>query len=608
MIKYLSLCLFFLAFIHGTVASDDESQRILRRGGKRRSSGQSIAAIAASESTFSTLVSLLGATGLDRALDCRWSYWCTAYTVFAPTDDAFEALAEADETIFNALQEPEYALHLKEVLLYHVVKGSIKSTDIRAGPVKSQAGEELELSTEGGIKVNEANVIDPFDVKANNGRIHTIDSVLVPSIVKDDIPTTALNNPDFSILVDALVKANLVDALADGAGRFTVLAPTNDAFAKLERDTGITVESLDVDTLTNVLLYHVIGGIVTKDKLTDSRVETLSGEEIRVNIENSRKSCDITLNGSAGVIAADVLARNGVIHVIDEVLIPPPIAARANPLKSIVEVVQENPDFSILLSAVTQFADIVDALSSGGPFTVFAPTNRAFEELGLETVEKLSSEDPDALADILKYHVLTSAVFSTDLPESAFVNALNNKGIAIDARHGVRLNGNTRVIDADIETSDGVIHVIDKVLLPPENLVEVLKADGRFGTLLTAVGLVPGLAETLATTSPLTIFAPTDEAFAKIPENDLNDLLGNEPALARVLEYHVSPDFVPAQALPKSIPTLVEGESITVRVRRFWYWWRSYVRVTLNENVHVVDVDDLASNGVIHTINGVLLP
>lgn len=173
------------------------------------------------------------------------------------------------------------------------------------------------------------------------------------------------------------------------------------------------------------------------------------------------------------------------------------------------------------------------------------------------------------------------------------------------------LNGNTHVTTANVETTNRVIHIIDKVLIPPKNLVEVLTDKGRFGTLLTAVTRYPGLAEILGTDGPFTIFAPTDDAFAKVPEDDLNALLNDEPALTKVLSYHVSNSFIPAQALESSVPTLVEGKNISVKARQGWYWWgrwRSYLTVTLDRKVHVTDVNQLASNGVVHAIDGVLFP
>lgn len=613
MIKLLPLCLFFLAFTHKSLA-DEEGQRHLRG---RRSSRPSITDIAADTPLFSTLVSVLQATGVDKALDCdRW--WCTRYTVFAPTNKAFLDLAELEPDLYTALTTPDtgYGEHLKQLLLYHVVKGRVRSRDIKTGSssVESQQGEPLEVTKGQGIQVQKANVITPFDVKANNGIIHSIDGVLIPSFLTHDIPAVASKNLDlFSTLVDLLEQEGLKGAL-EADGPFTVLAPTNEAFEKLFTD--LEAQGIDLKTVNvaDILKYHVIQGIVPKSEVVDGNAPTLLGEDISVSVEKSRKSCDIELNGSAKVIAADVLARNGVIHVIDKVLIPPSIAsaARSDTLPSIVDVVSTNKDFSILLDAVKK-AGLVEALSSTDALTVFAPTNEAFEE-ALVALELNGLDDIPlgTLEDILLYHVLGEPVRSKDLPESLLVDALNEKGIAIDARRGVQLNGNTHVIDADIETSNGVIHVIDKVLLPPKNLVEVLEEDGRFSTLLNVVGLVPGLADTLLDAEKVTIFAPTDEAFGKVPQETLDFLLQevNVNALANLLQYHVVGEFVPVQALKRSLSSLL-GETISVHIRRFRYWWwswRTYLTVTLNGNVHVQDADLLTANGVIHAIDRVLSP
>ena len=172
MIKYLSLCLFFLALTQRSFADEDENQRYLRR--ERSSSSPSIAAIAADTPSFSTLVSVLGKTGLDKALDCPQRRWCSKYTVFAPDNDAFDAVAEADPDFFTALTgEEQYEEHLRQLLLYHVVSGTVKSEDIEDGPVLSVQCEELELSTVGGIKVNQANVM-MSELKTESSTLSTL--------------------------------------------------------------------------------------------------------------------------------------------------------------------------------------------------------------------------------------------------------------------------------------------------------------------------------------------------------------------------------------------------------------------------------------------------
>lgn len=306
MIKYLSLCLFFLALTHRSVANEDDSERYLRRK-SGKSSRQSIAAIASNDPSFSTLVSVLRKTGLDNVLDCSWSWWCSRYTVFAPPNSAFDALATGEGTkeLFTALTtDDDYAEHLKQLLLYHVVGKSIKSSSITDGPVESLQGEDLELSTNGGIKVNEVAVVTP-DIKGNNGRIHVISSVLLPSFTTNNIVDIASTNEDFSILAAAVVKAGLVDALK--GSKLTVLAPTNQAFI----DARIDLDAFDDNDpdLINILQYHVIPGIVLKKDVPDGSVDTLSGDSIKVSVKKSKRDCGIVINESANVILADILAR-----------------------------------------------------------------------------------------------------------------------------------------------------------------------------------------------------------------------------------------------------------------------------------------------------------
>ena len=215
-------------------------------------------------------------------------------------------LVKVPRTCITALtQDPDYAEHLKQLLLYHVVGKSIKSSQITDGPIESLQGEDLELTTNGGIKVNEANVIEPFDIKASNGRIHTVDSVLLPSFATSDIVDIATTNENFSILAEAVVKAGLVDALR--GAKLTVLAPTNQAFI----DAGIDLDAFEDEDpdLINILQYHVIPGIVVKEDVPDGSVVTLSGDSIDVSVKKSKRNCGIVINESTNVILADVLAR-----------------------------------------------------------------------------------------------------------------------------------------------------------------------------------------------------------------------------------------------------------------------------------------------------------
>ncbi len=277
-----------------------------------------------------------------------------------------------------------------------------------------------------------------------------------------DIVETAVDNPDFSILVSALQKAELVGAL-QGDGPFTVFAPTNKAFENLLSSLNITAEDLlNHPQLKEVLLYHVVSGKVMSTDLVDGMMPaTLNGEKISVYLKNGVK-----INSST-VTAADVVAENGVIHIIDTVLVPSSFKLQPSPAVpgTVVDIALSNKDFSMLVSLL-QKADLVDALKGEGPYTVFAPTNQAFEKL-LNQLNISASDlmnQPD-LAKVLLYHVVPGSVKSTDLTNGLKAGTLNGEQVMIDLTSGVKVNG-SNVISADIMAGNGIVHVIDTVLVP----------------------------------------------------------------------------------------------------------------------------------------------
>jgi len=265
----------------------------------------------------------------------------------------------------------------------------------------------------------------------------------------------AAANSSFSTLVAALTKANLVSAL-EGEGPFTVFAPTNEAFAALLADLGISsLDDLSAEELTPILLYHVVSGKVLSTDLTDGYVGTLSDGPEETKISLQVETGEVILNGSSQVTTADILASNGVIHVIDKVLLPP----------SVVGIAINNPDFSILVEAVVK-ADLVETLSGSGSFTVFAPTNDAFQALfttlGVSGVADLTKEQ---LIPILLYHVVSGNVVSGELTTGEV--ATLNGNIEVSVGSAVILNGSSNVVLANVQAANGVVHAIDEVLLPP---------------------------------------------------------------------------------------------------------------------------------------------
>ncbi len=270
------------------------------------------------------------------------------------------------------------------------------------------------------------------------------------------IADIAIANSEFSILVEALTKADLVGAVSDKEAELTVFAPTNDAFIALLSDLGASsLDDVPVGTLKTILLYHVIGSKAMSGDLETGYYPTLSTfsgnhMDLYISLEDG-----VTINANSMVTNADILADNGVIHVVDHVILPP----------SVVNIAIDNPNFSILVSAVVK-AGLADALSGEGPFTVFAPTNDAFEtlfqDLGVSGIEDLTAAQ---LTPILLYHVVQGNVLSTDLSNGEVGTLNESKTIQIDLSSGVKIN-DSNVVAADIQGANGVVHVIDKVLIP----------------------------------------------------------------------------------------------------------------------------------------------
>ena len=273
---------------------------------------------------------------------------------------------------------------------------------------------------------------------------------------KKDIVETAVSAGNFNTLATALTEAGLVDALK-GKGPFTVFAPTEEAFAKLPEG---TVESLlkpeNSEKLIAVLTYHVVpGAVMAADVVKLNAAETLNGQ--RIDIKTSGES--VYVDG-ASVVTADIKASNGVIHVIDTVLLPSH--------QSIVGVAKDAGQFGTLLAAA-KAAGLAEALSGEGPFTVFAPTDEAFGRLPEGTVEDLlKKENLDDLAAVLKYHVVQGRVFSDEVLTKESIGTLQGDMLKVSMKDGKPMVNEAGIIKTDIDASNGVIHVIDHVLLPPE--------------------------------------------------------------------------------------------------------------------------------------------
>ena len=540
---------------------------------------QNIVEIASANPDFSLLVDAVVKAGLVEALSEEDDD--DKLTVFAPTNAAFEAL------LGEATLEDIPVEDLTDILLYHVLEGATLAGDLSDGlTVETLNGDEVTFTvTETEVKINESNIIDT-DIIASNGVIHVIDAVLTPP---QNIVEIASSNPDFSTLVDAVIKADLVDALADEDEDYTVFAPTNAAFEALLGEASL--DDVPVEDLTAILLYHVLEGTTLASDLSDGLIATtLNGEDVKFTLGGEFPQIN-----ESNIVVTDIVASNGVIHVIDAVLTPP---------QNIVEIASANPDFSTLVNAVVK-ADLVGALSAEDKeYTVFAPTNAAFEALlGEATLEDVPVED---LTEILLYHVLEGTTYASDLSNGLIVETLNGEDVKFTFADGkVFING-AEIVITDIIASNGVIHVIDAVLTPPQNIAEIViesasREENPEFTALLAAATQAELAGTLADEeAEFTVFAPTDAAFTAFLGETL---LADVPleALTDILLYHVLEGTTYAGDLSDGlIVTTLNGEDIK-------FTFTEDGKVFVNDS-EIIITDIIASNGIIHVIDAVLTP
>lgn len=277
-----------------------------------------------------------------------------------------------------------------------------------------------------------------------------------------NIVELAQSNPDLSILVEAVVAAGLAPTLSTGS--LTVFAPTNAAFAALLTELGVTKEALlaNKTLLTAVLTYHVLGTTVPRASVPLGKAITpVGGGFFKVEAAGSGLRITDGRNRTSNITDTDIQASNGVVHLVDKVLLPAD--------KDIVATASALPDFSILVEAVVA-AGLVSTLQGTGPFTVFAPTNAAFAallaELGV-TKEALLANTA-LLTSVLTYHVVPGRVLKADVPVNTAITTVQGQTFTINASLAITdsRGRQSSIVATDVFTSNGVIHVVDKVLLP----------------------------------------------------------------------------------------------------------------------------------------------
>ena len=532
---------------------------------------------AAATGVHDSLVAALSHAGLVATLQGNGPF-----TVFAPTDQAFTN-AGIDLADFDT---PEKNATLSDILLHHVVSGEVPASAVTDGMLATMVnGDKVKFGVSNGIVTVGGATVTTADVQASNGIIHVIDTVLMPPV---DIPATAQTTGIHNSLVAAVIQADLLATL-QGTGPFTVFAPTDQAFS----DAGIDLAALDTPAgkiaLTDILLYHVVSAEVPAADVTECMsADAVNGQPLSFTVGAS-----VMVNG-ATVIATDVVTSNGLIHVIDKVLTP------SDTPNDIPRTAQCTGIHDSLVAGVIQ-AELLETLQGTGPFTIFAPTDQAFTDAGIDLTALDTPEGKAALTDILLYHVVAGEVPSSAVTDCMSANAVNGQPLSFTVGAGVMVNDATVTIP-DVATSNGIIHVIDKVLTPsesPNDIPRTAQCTGIHNSLVSAV-VQAELLTTLQGTGPFTLFAPTDQAFADAGiDLAALDTPEGKAALTDILLYHVIAGEVPSSAVTDCLTaTTVNGNPISFTVGD---------GVMVNDaTVTIVDVN--TSNGVIHVIDKVLTP
>ena len=353
--------------------------------------------------------------------------------------------------------------------------------------------------------------------------------------ISQTVVDIVVDSDDHETLEAAVIEADLVGTLS-GDGPFTVFAPTDAAFELIDSGVLNALLAKPEGSLTDILLYHVLEGDIESSDLSDGMTaSTILGEDISVSIVGD----DVFING-AMVTVANIPATNGVVHVLDAVLLPEVFPS------SVADVVIGSDDHETLEAAVVE-ADLAATLSGAGAFTVFAPTDDAFAMINSGVLDALIADPSGSLTDILLYHVVDGVVISGDLMDGGTAMSLLGEDLDISLMDGSAFIDGAMVTVADIVTANGVVHVIDAVMLPevfPTSVAEVVINSDDHETLEAAV-IEADLAGTLSGEGAFTVFAPTDAAFAMINSGVLDALLADPSgSLTDILLYHVGGDVI----------------------------------------------------------------
>ncbi|XP_053317919.1 transforming growth factor-beta-induced protein ig-h3 [Spea bombifrons] len=496
-----------------------------------------------------------------------------SFTIFAPSNEAWAALpAEILDALVSNVN-----IELLNALRYHMVDRRLLTDELRHGITIPSMYQNLDIHVHhypnGIVTVNCARLIKA-DHHATNGVVHVIDKVI--TAVTNNIAEVVDTEDNLETLKAALAASGLNTLLETEDKQYTLLAPTDEAFKKIPEET-LTRILGDPEALKDLLHHHILRSAQCSEAIiAGSSMETLEGSSLEVGCLGE----ELTLNGKAIISKKDILATNGVVHFIDELLIP-------DAAKTLTELGKDS-DVSVAIDLFRQAG--LDSHLVNERVTVIAPHNNVFKD-GTPRIDR-------GLSNLLQNHIIKDQLSSKYLYHGQVLETVGGKKLRVFVYRNALCIENSCIDAHDKKGRYGTLFVVDKLLTPPTgNVMDVLKADNQFSMLVAAIQSA-GLTETLNREGAFTVFAPTDEAFRALPRGELNKLLGNTKELSNLLKYHIADEILVNGGVSQLVRLKsLQGEKLEA----------SSKNNTLQVNkVPVSQGDIMATNGVIHAINTML--
>ncbi|XP_029965121.1 periostin, osteoblast specific factor b isoform X6 [Salarias fasciatus] len=500
-----------------------------------------------------------------------------SFTFFAPSNEAWELL---DEEVRSALVS-NVNIELYNALHYHMVNKRLLTKDLRNGLTVTSMYNDLDLLINhypnGVVTVNCARIIYGNQV-ATNGVVHVIDRVI--SAAGTTIQDTVEMNDELTTLLDIVQNAGLLEKLGQ-PGHYTLFAPTNDAFDKLGSD---VLERLlsDKEVLQALVKYHLLDSVQCSEAImSGSSYQTLEGNNIEIGCDGD----SLTVNGIKMVRTKDIVTTNGVIHLIDEVLMP-------DSAKQVMELL--GPSQSTFGDMVSELG-ISTEMRGDADYTLLAPLNVAFND-------EVMSMDQRLFKIILESHILKNKFGLGQLYNGQRLETIAGKFLRVFIYRTAVCIENSCLIRGSKEGSNGALHLMRTFLKPAEKtMFEILTENGGFKIFLSLMETA-GLTDVLRQEGDFTLFAPTDKAFAGLSDSDFDLLKSDINALRTILLYHINNGIFIGGGLESGVTNLLKSlQGSNLRVM--------FANDTMRVNsVQVPESDIMATNGVVHFVNQVLYP